>query len=89
MGILANIGQESYVQILGANGFFAGRWLGKAILGATPIHLATQITARLLETVFRFAELPLGGGCRIIRINAQPYDRLRRTNYGTGKGIFG
>jgi|GEM_PF-1426905 hypothetical protein len=42
MKILVNIGQESYFQILGANGVFAGLWLRKAIMGATPIHLATQ-----------------------------------------------
>jgi len=42
MKILANIGQERYFQISGANGVFAGLWVGKAIFGATSIHLTAR-----------------------------------------------
>jgi len=55
MKILEDIEQERYFQVPVVNGVFAGLWVGKAILGATPIHLATRIKARLLETVFRLA----------------------------------
>ena len=53
MKILANMGQEKYFQISGVNGFFAGLWVGKAIFGATPIHLATRNQGKAIENGFQ------------------------------------
>ena len=53
MKILANIGPEKYVQFSGVNGVFAGLWVGKAILWATPIHLSTQNQGKTIENGFQ------------------------------------
>jgi hypothetical protein len=51
--ILADIGQERYFQISGVNGVFAGLWVGKAIFGTTPIHLAARKQGGAIENGFQ------------------------------------
>ena len=53
MKILATIRQETYFQISGVNGVFAGFWFGKAILRATPIHLAARNQDNDIENGFQ------------------------------------
>jgi hypothetical protein len=67
MKILANTGQESYFQISDVNGGFADFGLERRFFGQLESILQFEIKARLLKTVFRLAELPFEGGCRIIQ----------------------
>jgi len=53
MKILANIGQERYFQISGANGVFVGLWVGKAICWATLIHLTVRNQGKAIENGFQ------------------------------------
>jgi hypothetical protein len=53
MKILANIGQEKYVQLSGVNGVFAEPWVEKAIFWAAPIHSVTRNQGKTIENVFQ------------------------------------
>jgi hypothetical protein len=82
MEILANIGQEKYFQISGVNGVFAGLWVGKAIFGATPIHLAARNQGKAIGNGFQacgttsWRRLPHNLGLYNIGVSIDNIDRL-------------